>query len=614
MKVDVGHAAPAALLPRLTRTRLSPCVPVRLLLALLCVAAAPALAQDNDVLMRAMHDEMERIPELRVVGGSDPLYLLRYTLDDADTFSATASLGGLLSASRSRFRLFHVHARVGDYIFDNTNYVYSDFPSGVRFDSGTLPLDDDYQAVRQEIWLATDAAYKTALDAIGHKRSALQNVNVTEALADYTKAPPVRLIEPVVRIPFDQAAWTARTVALSAIFANYPQVLGSSVECQFVSSTSYMMNSEGTAMRRPDHLMFVRVRAWGQAADGMVVRDGAASESFEPSKMPSELDLRRTVANVASTVTSLAAAPRGEAFSGPLLFEPRAAAQLFAAVLASNLKLTRKPVPQPGQPVPWSPSELEARLGSRILPEWMDAVNDPKQTEWHGSTLLGHYDIDDEGVAAQPLVVVDKGVLKGFLLTRTPVKKGLEASNGAARLPGTYGASGAGLGNLFIRASTTAPLTELTKKLIALCQERQKPYGILVREIDFPTSANSDDLQQMLTAMARSGGGTRPVPLPVLIFRVYPDGREELIRGVRFRGVSTRSFRDIVGASDEAAVFNYLDNNSPFAMMGAGGYVNDSTVVSPGVLFDEMELEPVEEEVPRIPIVPPPPQNGGQTH
>ncbi|MGA3025315.1 MAG: metallopeptidase TldD-related protein [Bryobacteraceae bacterium] len=601
MRVDAGHAAP---------TRLAP----RVLLALVCLAAAPAPAQDNDVPLRAMHDEMERIPELRVVGGSDPLYLLQYSLDDVDTFAATASLGGLLSEGRRRFRVFRVHARVGDYIFDNTNYVYSDLPSGVRFDTGFLPLDDDYRAVRQEIWLATDAAYKTALDAIGHKRSALQNVNVTEALADYTKSPPVRLIEPVVHIPFDQAAWTARTVALSAVFADYPQVLGSNVECEFVGSTSYMMNSEGTAMRRPDHLTFVRVRAWGQAADGMVVRDGAVSAAFEPSTMPSELDLRRTVADVAATVTSLQAAPRGESFSGPTLFEPRAAAQLFAAVLAGNLKLTRKPVAQPGQPVPWSPSELEGRLGSRILPEWMDAVNDPRQSEWHGSTLLGHYDIDDEGVAAQPTVVVDKGVLKGFLLTRTPVKKGLEASNGAARLPGPYGAAGAGLGNLFISASTSTPLAELKNKLIALCQERQKPYGIVVREIDFPTSANAEDLQRMLTAMERSGGGTRPVPAPIQVYRVYPDGREELIRGVRFRGVSTRSFRDIVGASGETAVLNYMDNSAPFAMMGAGGYVSDSTVVSPGVLFEEMELEPVEEEAPRIPIVGPPPRtkDGGK--
>jgi hypothetical protein len=221
--------------------------------------------------------------------------------------------------------------------------------------------------------------------------------------------------------------------------------------------------------------------------------------------------------------------------------------------------------------------------------------------------LFGHYDIDDEGVAAQPVVVVDKGVLKGFLLTRTPVMKGLETSNGAARLPGSYGASGPGLGNLFIQASTTAPMVELKKKLIVLCRERQKPYGILVREIDFPTSANPADLRQMQTEMERSGGGSRPVPPPIQVYRVYPDGHEELIRGVRFRGVSTRSFRDIAAASDESAVFNYLDNNSPFAEMDAGGYVSDSTVVSPGVLFDEMELETVEDEVPRIPIVPRPP-------
>jgi len=586
-------------------------LPARLfVVGLPLLAALPALAQDNDILLRAMHDEMERIPELRVVGGSDPLYLLQYNVDDAEIFSASASLGGLLASSNSRVRVFRASARVGDYVFDNTNYVYSELPAGARFDTGTLPLDDNYAAIRREIWLATDAAYKTALEAIGHKRSALQNVNVTDPVADYTKAPPAHVVMAPMPIPFDPRLWTDRTVSLSAMFADYPQVMGSDVECQFIGSTSYMMNSEGSVMRQPDHLMYVRARAWGQAADGMVVRAGDVAEAPLPSRMPSETDLRRLVTGVASTVTTLAGAPRGESFSGPMLFEPRAAAQLFADVLVDNLKLTRKPVPQPGQQAPWLPSELDGRAGSRIFPEWIDVVDDPTQTDWHGTALMGHYEIDDEGVTARPIQIVEKGVLKNFLLTRTPIKVKLDVSNGAARLPGPYGAAGAGLGNLFVHAATTAPLADLKTKLIALCAERQKPYGILVRSIDFPTAAPADEVQRFLAAMERSGGGSRPVPLPVLVYRVYPDGREELIRGVRFRGVSTRSFRDILAASNETAVLNYLDNNAPFAMMGAGGYVSDSTVVSPGILFDEMELEPVEEEPPRIPLVPAPPLTG----
>ena len=320
----------------------------RYLFALFALAGIPAVPQDNDVLMRAMHDEMERLPNLKIVSGADPLYLLRYTLDDVDSFSASASLGGLLTQSGGHIRLLRVGIRVGDYVFDNTNYVLSELPAGARFDSGSLPVDDDYGAIRQEIWLATDAAFKTALDAIGHKRSALQNVNVTESLADYTRAPPVRSIEPVKHIAFDKTEWSNRTVALSAIFVDYPQVLGSGVETEFINTTSYLMDSEGTAIRRPDNLMVLRIRAWGQAPDGMPVRAAASTEEFEPLKMPSDLDLRREATTVASTVTALAAAPRGEAFTGPMLFEPRAAAQLFAAVLVPNLKLTRKPVAQPG--------------------------------------------------------------------------------------------------------------------------------------------------------------------------------------------------------------------------------------------------------------------------
>jgi hypothetical protein len=214
--------------------------------------------------------------------------------------------------------------------------------------------------------------------------------------------------------------------------------------------------------------------------------------------------------------------------------------------------------------------------------------------------------VDLEGLAPQRLVVVDKGVLKSFLLTRQPVK-GFEASNGRARLPGSFGAKAAGFGNLFVSASQSLPAAELRKKLMAICQERGKPYGIIVRKMDFPSSASFGELRQIMAGMAQSGGSAHPVSLPILVYRVYADGREELVRGLRFRGLTSRSLKDIVAASEEMQVFDFQENNAPFAVMDGAGYVAETSIVAPSILVDDLELEKAQEELPKPPLVPPPP-------
>src|SRR6185369_6537453 len=238
--------------------------------------------------------------------------------------------------------------------------------------------------------------------------------------------------------------------------------------------------------------------------------------------------------------------------NGPVLFEREAAAQVFAQIIGKNLALNRRPVMEPGRPGAFTSSELEGRFGARILPEWMDVVDDPTQTEWRGRPLFGHYTVDGDGVAAKPLSLVEKGVLKTFLLTRQPMRN-FNGSNGHARLPGGYGANAAAISNLFVSASEAVPLAELKRKMIEICKTRSKPYGIIIRKMDFPSSASFEELRRLI---AGSGGGSaRPVSIPILAYRVYPDGREELVRGLRFRGFNARSFKDILAASDENVVF-----------------------------------------------------------
>ena len=565
-----------------------------------------AFAQSDELIIKAMKDEMQRSKTLRLPG-LDPPYYIEYTIEDADTLAISATLGALVLEAHTPLRIQEVKTRVGDYGFDNTNYIFSDAFRGVRYDTQQLPLETNYAGLRHILWLATDRAFKTAEEGIARKKSALKNVSVPDTLPDFSKAEPAEALLPAPRVRVDEASWKKRTVDLSAIFASYPDIQSSSIDFDSTQSTSYFVNSEGTLVREADNVAYFRVRGYAQAADGSPIRDAVVIQASDANGFPPDAELRRSVTQVAENVTALAHAPQGFAYDGPVLFEGLASAQLFGQLLGDSLKLSRKPVPEPGRPVPFRPGELESRAGSRILPEWMDVVDDPAQAEYGGQKLLGHYAYDLEGVKAKAVTIAEKGVLKDFLRTRTPALKGFEGSNGHARLPGSYGADAAGIGNLFVRASQTLPAADMKKKLIDLCKQRNKPYCLIVRKLDWPSSASVDELRRELSGMAMSGGGGRPVSLPLLVYRVDTDGKEELVRGVRFRGLSTRSLKDIVAASDKPYVYNYIDSTVPFALMGAGAFVTNSTIVAPAVIMDDIEFEQVIDETPTLPIVPPPP-------
>lgn len=539
-------------------------------------------------------------------------YFIEYRVEDTVNHSVAASLGALIESNESAYRIPSVRVRVGNYNFDNTNHVLSDAYSGGRYDSGNLSLENDYIGFRQVLWLATDRAYKTAAEAIARKRSSLKNVSLPEQLPDFSKVPPVVAVLPIQRKPFSPTVWRSRIVKLSGAFSNFPQVLSSGVEMQVSQSTNYVLNSEGATLRTPEDLAYIRVTAYGLAPDGTEVRDADAIQAFDPDALPSDDELRRRITEVAEHVTALSQAPASDDYDGPVLFEAPAAAQLFGQLLGDNLKVTRKPIADPGRQAPHMASELENRIGSHIFPDWIDVLDDSAQTDFHGHTLFGHYLYDLEGVAPKPVTLIDKGTLKTFLLTRTPVFKDYESSNGHARMPGSFGSRAPGFGNLFIRASQTTPAADMKKKLIDLCRERNKPYGILIRKMDFPSSASVAELRRLAALAAQSGGNARPVTLPLLVYRVYPDGKEELVRGVRFRDLSTRSFRDILAASDENYVFDFVDSNAPFALMGAGSFIASASVIAPAVLFDELELDPIKEEVAKPPTVPPPPLTGNR--
>ena len=551
-------------------------------------------------LFKAMHDEMDRATKLTLANLEAP-YFVEYVVAEQETFAVNANLGGLTSRRRERFRLPEVKLRVGDYKFDNSNYSGSGFNFGSRYDLERFPLEDNYPLLRRYLWLMTDSAYKSAVEAISRKRAALRNMQQGEQLNDFAHVEPVKSIRPIKRLAIDEEQWANRVRTLSTIFAGYPGVKTSAVEFDGSEGGFSLVNSEGSEVREPESVAYVRARATAQASDGMTMRDSVTFHGVGVERLASETEMRRGITALAENVVALANAPKGEDYSGPVLFEGVAGAQVFAEVLGRNLTVNRQPVGGGGRGGGGTPSEFEGRMGARVLPDSFEVVDDPTQTEWRGRPLFGAYKVDLEGVTPKPVKVIEKGALKSYLMTRQPVR-GFEGSNGRARLPGGYGTSTATVSNLFVSSNDTVPVAEMKKKLIELVRTRNKPYGIVVRKMDFPSTGSMAEVRSI--ASGQQGG--RPVSLPVLVYRVYVDGHEELVRGVRFRGFNARSLKDVLATGDDSNVFEWMENGAPFAVVGGGSSTTEACVVAPSILIDDLELHPIEGELPKLPVVPAP--------
>lgn len=570
----------------------------RLTLAAAALAAVWVLSAQSpspDPVLRAMHDEIERAKSLAIPNLEAP-YFIQYVLDQEESFNVSANLGGLVSRTHERFREPDVRVRVGSYKFDNTNFAGGG--GGTRYDLERFPIENDYPLLRRYFWLETDTAYKGAVEAISRKRAALKNLTQSEQLDDLAPAPAVHNIRELGKLTIDEDAWANRVRTLSAIFSNYPEIKTSGVQLESSAGGTYVANSEGTEVSSPETVTILRAAASAQAPDGMSVRDSVAFHSLDPMHMPTDAEMAHGVNALAEHVTALAKAPKGEDYNGPVLFEGEAGPQIFAEVLGRNLTVTRRPVAEGGRGGAAAPSDFESRAGSRILPDSIDVVDDPTQKEWRGRPLFGSYEVDREGVVAQPLKLVEKGVLKNYLLTRQPVH-GYSASNGRARLPGSFGAGTPALSNLFVSSSETVPVADLKKKLIELCQTRNKSYGLLVRKMDFPSSGSIEEARRVMQA---SAGSTRPVSAPILVYKVYPDGKEELVRGLRFRDFNGKSLKDIMAVGDDSVTLEYMENGAPFAILGRG-YTAEVSVVAPSLLVDDLQLLAVSEELPKLPLV-----------
>ena len=563
--------------------------------ATLLIAAVCGIAQaaQPDTVLDAMQAELKRSLTL-TLGQLDKPYFLSYQVDDQHTWSASSTLGGIVSSNASSYRVPRVRIRVGDYKFDNTNWTGSN-AAGPRYDL-RVPLEDENPLVmRQFLWLATDSSFKGALQSVARKRAALRNITVSEQLADFTPPQPYTGVHDYAPVKFDEKTWIERMRKASKVFSAFPALRSSSVDYTAIDNLHRFITNEGTVLRQQQTVGIVEIRGAIQAADGMILRDLATFYTHDLNAMFTEAELTKSATAIGEQLAKLAVAPTGEEYAGPVLFEGVAAPQLLAEILGRNVHISRKPLSPPGAASQSAPTDLEGRRGVRIMPEFFDVTDDPTLP------LFGHEEADEEGVQDKPVTLVEKGVLKDFLRSRQPVR-GYNDSNGRGRIPANFGAELPVPTNLIVKARETSSVAELKKKLLDLMQQRGMPYGIIVRKMDFPSSASLDEARKLIA----SAGSGKAVSSPLYVYRLYPDGREELVRGQRFRGMNARSLKDILAAGDDSVTFNYLDNGAPFALLGFGNGSAEVTVVAPSLLIDDLEMAKDDDERPKLPIVPSP--------
>ena len=566
----------------------------------LCITWLPAVAQPS-VLMQAMKDELSRsMSELRL-GELEQPYFVSYTVQEVTAMSATASLGGLSGSGESASRTLHVEVRVGDRDLDSTNFFSRpDFTSieDISFGPALLPLEDDYEELRRTIWLATDRAYKYALERIAKKRAVLQNETVVEETPDFSVEVPYKHEGGQAFPAPERDTIRALTIGLSAVFKEHTDIHVSSVDARARHVRVHYVNSEGSSFIRDDPTAMVTVRAGARADDGTDISDSFTAFGRSWGDLPGLDDLVEQGQALAGRLEDLRQAQIFERYAGPVLFEGQAAAELVRQVLVPRLLVQKAPVTDDQRTRRVGDrltNPFQDKLGSRVLPRFLAMVDNPGLRQNEQGTLWGGYAVDDEGVPARETVLVQRGMLKTLLSTRNPIE-GIPQSNGHMR------AGGPAPSNLLLTSSSGLTAAEMTEEFLALLEERELEYGIVVRRLQEPGAGRFQ---------ARRGGRSRGGRLirAVVAVKVFPDGREELIREAVLTGLSESSFRDIVAASkaltDHTILFRHRGPSFDpfgFVMPSRRSGIMASLVV-PSLLFEDVSVRRPPGNIPRPPVV-----------
>jgi TldD protein len=550
--------------------------------------ANPAFAQKSTPgpVLQALQLEMKRVFGVLKQKGDPSPYFISYSVRENSSVDIEASLGALRSSGVDHSRLLDVDVRVGDYQLDNTHQIRG--PRGTNTGPNftypvLMPIDDDIDALRSVIWLETDQKYKSAVERfIQVKANRAIKVEEEDTSADMSRESNQTAMLPLASINVNAQAWEDKLKAYSALFKKYPEVYEGTVSLSSNGDNDYLVNSEGAAIQHGRSSVRLSIYARTKAADGMELYRFEAFDGYTLDRLPNDEKVQQTIESMVKDLQALRAAPVIEPYTGPAILSGRASGVFFHEIFGHRIEGHRQKNESEGQ-------TFTKKVNQPILPDFISVVDDPTAERIGGIDLNGHYAFDDDGVPAQKVSVVDKGVLKNFLMSRSPVS-GFESSNGHGRKAPGYRTVGR-QGNLIVEATNTISDARMRAMLTEEAKKQGKTFGLLFQ-----------DISGGFTVTTRSNPQAFEVT-PIMVYRIYVDGRpDELVRGVDLIGTPLTSFSKIVAAGDTPEVFN--------GFCGAeSGYV-PVAAVSPAILTTQIEVQKRAKASDRPPILPPP---GGPT-
>ncbi len=521
-------------------------------------------AAASDPMLNAMQQELVREQGLLMLPGLQRPYFIEYRLDDFSTYEALANYGALTREEKNHQRVVRVTVRVGDYTTDSS----SSRGDGVV---ELAPEDNDPAALKYALWITTDEAYKAALRAYASKQAALKRFEKPPTEKDFAAARAEVHVEPLVKLELDAAEWKRRIADASGVFlsdpalaATAPHVQMSSANVRGVVVNRFLVNSEGTVLRQGYGGYNASMSVGGQADDGMRLSRDNGSTAVHASGLESAAAFHQRAVRNVKTLEELRNAPLADAedFHGPVLFSGDAATDVFNRLFVPNVEADR---PEMGTTARTT-GAYQSSFRAKVLPEFMSVVDDPRLKTFEGRDLLGSYDVDDEGVPAEAVNLVEHGKLMNYLVSRTPIRD-FPASDGHGRAaPGQAAHARASV--MVFKASPSFSTDDMHKKLVAMAKEQDR------------------DVYEVETL----GGELTPR----MLYRVHPDGTRQLVRGAVFDELDNRSLRsDVVAAGKDEYIQMEL------------GAVPETTI-GPSLLFGDIGVKRATEEQQKLPYYPPP--------
>jgi hypothetical protein len=589
-----------------------------LLFSILLGLSSSAKAEKT-VVFDAMKDELARsMQQLKLEGEAGPYYV-SYLLTDAYILRISADSGAITANSENRNRTLKVDLRVGSYTQDNSNFLSLSNTAGllnaITGSNVRLPIDDDYDALRRQIWQATDRAYKSALETLTKKKASLQNTVQTEALPDFVKGTAVTSMANENSFTVQRTQWDQRVDQIAKLFLRQQSIQKSRVDLSIQICNSYYINSEGTMGIEPSSSARLVIAAATQAQDGMPLGNYRIYTAVRPEGLPEKATLDSDVKALISELLAAKTAPLADEYSGPVLFMQEAAGELFSQGFANLLAASRIPLSDSPQANAMLGRTMEnpflGKINMKVAANFLSLKDVPTMKEYNQKPILGYYGMDAEGVRGSDVSLIENGMLKNLLSSRAPVK-GAEQSNGHAR------AGGITPSIIQIVSANKKSYAQLKQDLTNAAKEEGLGFGYIVRGLTPASEALSADADAAESILQLQQGPPEPTQFrltkPYSVLRVYPDGREEPVRGIEFGTLSINALKNVLATSDDETVYAY-PVNSMNPMSGLSGMIirlaasgissqgNYTTVITPSLLINGIDMKKSTGNYPKLPIV-----------